>query len=151
MQTKGNNMFDAPTMGSNNSVRPADLEGHVVVIEPLEYVTSISTTYGETDAIRVNVHDISEKASHDDVLFFSTALVGSFKRDIGKKLLGKLGKGDAKPGQSAPWILIDLTTNEKAVAAASKYLNERTAASISAPSVDRTIAAAAKELDDLLL
>jgi hypothetical protein len=151
MQMKGNNMFDAPTMGSTNSVRPADLEGHVVVVEPLEYVSSISTTFGETDAIRVNVHDISEKASHDDVLFFSTALVGSFKRDIGKKLLGKLGKGDAKPGQSPPWILVDLTSNEKAVAAASKYMNERTAGSLSAPSTATASAKAASDLDDLLL
>lgn len=144
-------MFDAPTMGSTNSVRPADLEGHVLVVQPLEYVNSISTSFGEKDAIRVNVHDISEKASHDDVLFFGTALIGSLKRDIGKTLLGKMGKGEAKAGQSAPWILIDLTSNEKAVAAASKYMNERIAGSLSAPSTATASAKAASDLDDLLL
>ena len=144
-------MFDAPTMGSSNSVRPADLEGHVLVVQPLEYVNSISTSFGEKDAIRVNVHDISDKESHDDVLFFGTALIGSLKRDIGKTLLGKMGKGEAKAGQSAPWILIDLTSNEKAVAAASKYMNERTAGSLSAPSNATASAKAASDLDDLLL
>ena len=144
-------MFDAPTVGGSGSVRPADLEGHVLVVEPLEYVSSISTAFGEKDAIRVNVHDISEKTSHDDVLFFGTALIGSFKRDIGKKLLGQLGKGDAKPGQSAPWVLIDLTSNEKAVDAATKYMNGRTVSSMSAPSSASASAKAASDLDDLLL
>ncbi len=143
-------MFDSPST-STTGVRPADLEGHVLVIEPLEYVSSISTSFGDKDAIRCDVHDISDKESYPDTLFFGTALIGSFKRDIGKKLLGKLGKGDAKPGQSAPWILIDLTSNEKAVAAASKYMNERTGASLSAPSAAKESAKAAEELDDLLL
>lgn len=142
-------MFDAPTNGAGSSVRPSDLEGHVLVIEPLEYVTSVSTSFGDKDAIRVNVHDISEKQSHEDVLFFSAALVGTFKRDIGKKLLGKMGKGDAKSGQQAPWILVDLTSNDKAVTAATAYMNARTKASLSSPSADSTIAKAVQELQDL--
>ena len=144
-------MFDAPSVGSGSSIRPADVEGHVLVCEPIEYVGSMSTSFGETDAIRLVVHDISQKESHEDVLWFSAALVGSLKRDIGKSLLGKIGKGEAKAGQSAPWILIDLTSNEKAVAAASKYINERTAGSLSAPSNATASAKAASDLDDLLL
>lgn len=144
-------MFDAPSVGNGNSVRPADVEGHVIVCQPIEYVGSMSTSFGETDAIRLTVHDISEKESHDDVLWFSAALVGSLKRDIGKMVLGKMGKGDAKAGQSAPWVIIDLTSNEKAVAAASKYMNERTATSLSAPSTATASAKAASDLDDLLL
>ena len=66
-------------------------------------------------------------------------------------VLGKMGKGDAKAGQSAPWVIIDLTSNEKAVAAASKYMNERTAGSLSAPSNATASAKAASDLDDLLL
>jgi hypothetical protein len=143
-------MFDAPTSGGSDSVRPADLEGHVLVVEPIEYRPSVSTAFGDKDAIQVIVHDISEKTSHDDVLFFGSALIATLKRDIGKKVLAKMGKGEAKPGQSAPWILIDLTTNEKAVAAATTYMNTRTAASLSSPDAV-IVSKAAQELDDLLL
>jgi hypothetical protein len=38
-------------------------------------------------------------------------------------VLGVLGKGTAKPGQSAPWILIDASTEADAVTAATAYLN----------------------------
>jgi hypothetical protein len=143
-------MFDAPTSGGSDSVRPADLEGHVLVVEPIEYRPSVSTAFGDKDAIQVIVHDISEKTSHDDVLFFGSAVIATLKRDIGKKVLAKMGKGEAKPGQSAPWILIDLTTNEKAVAAATTYMNTRTAASLSSPDAV-IVSKAAQELDDLLL
>ena len=143
-------MFDAPTSGGSNSVRPADLEGHVLVVEPIEYLPSVITEYGDTDAIQVTVHDISEKTSYDDVRFFGSALIATLKRNIGKKVLAKMGKGEAKPGKSAPWILIDLTTNEKAVAAATTYMNTRTAASLSSPEAV-VINKAAQELDDLLL
>lgn len=143
-------MFDAPTSGGSDSVRPSDLEGHVLVVEPIEYRPSVSTAFGDKDAIQVTVHDISEKTSYDDVLFFGSALIATLKRDIGKKVLAKMGKGEAKPGQSAPWILIDLTTNEKAVAAATTYMNTRTAASLSSPEAV-VINKAAQELDDLLL
>lgn len=138
-------MFDAPSSGGSG-VKPADLEGHVLVVEPLEYVPNISTSFGEKDAIRCNVHDITDKQSHEDTLFFGTALIGSFKKDIGKRLLGKLGKGEAKPGQSAPWVLVDLTGNEKAVAAATKYMNERTKSTLAAPSSKDDI----DDLGDLL-
>ena len=144
-------MFDAPSTGGG-SIKPAELEGHVLVVEPLEYVASISTSFGDKDAIRVNVHDITAKESHEDVLFFGTALIGSMKKDIGKKLLGKMSKGEAKPGQSAPWILVDLTGNEKAVAAASKYMTERSKSQLSAPSKGNAaeIDAELDNLDDLL-
>lgn len=143
-------MFDAPSTGGSG-LKPADVEGHVLVVEPLEYVASISTSFGDKDAIRVTVHDITDKASYEDVLWFGTALIGSLKKDVGKRLLGKMSKGEAKPGQSAPWILVDLTGNEKAVAAASKYMTERTASTMSSPSSNKSeVDAAIDNLDDLL-
>jgi hypothetical protein len=145
-------MFDSPSVGGG-SVRAADLEGHVLVVEPLEHVQSISTSFGDKDAIRVNVYDITDKETHTDVLFFGTALIGSLKKDIGKKLLGKMSKGEAKPGQSAPWILVDLTGNEKAVAAATAYMTAQAKASLSAPAKsvkDAELEAAIDNLDDLI-
>ena len=124
--------FDAPTQGGG-SLKAADVEGHVLVVEPTEYVASIATSFGEKDAIRVTAHDITTSETHTDVLLFGTALIGALKGQIGKRVLGVMGKGTPKPGQSAPWLLIDASQDAGAVAAATKYLNGATAAPITAP------------------
>jgi hypothetical protein len=121
-------MFTAPGASSSSDVKPADLEGHLLVVEPLEYVENIPTSMGEKDAVRVTVHDISEQMSYEDILWFPRVLVGSLKGRIGQKVLAVLGKGTAKPGQSAPWLLIDATTQGDAVQAATAYMNGLTAA-----------------------
>lgn len=113
--------FDAPSQGGG-SLRPADVEGHLLVVEPTEYVAAIATSFGEKDAIRVTVHDITDSETHTDVLLFGTALIGSLKSQVGKRVLGVMTKGTAKPGQAAPWILEDATSNAKAVKAATAYL-----------------------------
>ena len=66
-------MFDAPATGGG-SLRPADVEGHLLIVEPTEYVASIATSFGEKDAIRVNVHDVTDDESHTDMHPFGTAL-----------------------------------------------------------------------------
>ena len=116
-------MFTAPAAGGGSDVRPADLEGHLLIVEPQEYCESIPTSMGDKDAVRVTIHDVTEGETHEDVLWFPKVLVGSLKGRIGQKVLAVLGKGTAKPGQSAPWILIDATTEADAVKAATAYLD----------------------------
>jgi hypothetical protein len=134
------NMFDAPA-SSGAGVKPVDVENHLLVVEPLEHVASMTTAYGESDAIRVNVHDITDSVTYDNVLWFPKALVSSLKLSIGKRVLGVMGKGTAKPGQSAPWVLIDASGSADAVKAATTYLNGQTAASMTAPQADPAPAA----------
>jgi hypothetical protein len=116
-------VFTAPAAGGGSDVRPADLEGHLLVVEPLEYVASIPTSMGDKDAVRVTIHDITDTETYEDVLWFPKVLVGSLKGRVGQKVLAVLGKGTAKPGQSAPWILIDATTDDDCVKAATAYLD----------------------------
>jgi hypothetical protein len=116
-------VFAAPAAGGGSDVRPADLEGHLLIVEPLEYVASIPTSMGDKDAVRVTIHDITDQATFEDVLWFPKVLVGSLKGRIGQKVLAVLGKGTAKPGQSAPWILVDATTDADCVTAATAYLD----------------------------
>jgi hypothetical protein len=78
---------------------------------------------GDKDAVRVTIHDITDTATYEDVLWFPKVLVGSLKGRIGQKVLAVLGKGTAKPGQSAPWILVDATTDNDCVKAATAYLD----------------------------
>ena len=116
-------MFTAPAAGGGSDVRPADLEGHLLIVEPQEYCESIPTSMGDKDAVRVTIHDITDSATYEDVLWFPKVLVGSLKGRIGQKVLAVLGKGTAKPGQSAPWILVDATTDNDCVKAATAYLD----------------------------
>jgi len=116
-------VFTAPAAGGGSDIRPADLEGHLLVVEPLEYVPSIPTMMGDKDAVRVTLHDITDNETYEDVLWFPKVVVGSLKGRIGQKVLAVLGKGIAKPGQFAPWILVDATTDDECVKAAQAYLD----------------------------
>lgn len=136
--------FSAPgSGGGGSSVTPADLEGHVVVIEPTEYVAAITTSFGEKDAVRATIHDISEQATHEDCLLFPGGLIAATKGRIGERVLGVIGKGTAKPGQAAPWIITDASSVPAAVEAATAYLTTRVAASITAPAAPAPAAAPA--------
>ena len=115
--------FASPAAGQTSDVRPADLEGHLLIVEPLEYCENIVTSLGDKDAVRVTIHDVTDSATYEDVLWFPKVLVGSLKTRIGQKVLAVLGKGTAKPGQSAPWILVDATGEADAVKAATAYLD----------------------------
>ena len=133
-------MFTAPAAAGGSDVRPADLEGHLLIVEPLEYVASIPTSMGDKDAVRVTIHDITESATHEDVLWFPKVLVGSLKGRIGQKVLAVLGKGTAKPGQSAPWILVDATTDNDCVKAATTYLDSIAGNQFADPEVEQLAA-----------
>lgn len=126
-------MFVSPSAASGDSIKPADVEGHLLVVEPIEYIASMATSFGDTDAVRINVHDINAQASYESVLWFSGGLVGSLKGRVGHKVLGTMGKGTAKPGMSAPWILNDASSNDKAVAAATAYLTGQVSAQLTTP------------------
>jgi hypothetical protein len=78
---------------------------------------------GDKDAVRVTIHDITDGATYEDVLWFPKVLVGSLQGRVGQQVLAVLGKGTAKPGQSAPWILVDATTDNDCVKAATAYLD----------------------------
>lgn len=126
--------FAAPAAGS--VLKPAEIEGHLLVVEPREYVESMSTAMGHSDAVRCTVHDITDATTYDEVLWFSTVLVASLKNRVGQKVLGVMAKGVAKPGQSAPWLLNDASSESKAVEAAKTYLAGSGVAAEPEPSKD---------------
>jgi hypothetical protein len=126
--------FAAPQTGGGNVVKPADIEGHLLVVEPTEFIEKMTTSMGESDAVGVTVHDITTGETTEGVLWFSKVLVSSLKGRIGQKVLAVMGKGDnPKPGQTAPWVLKDASGEPKAVEAATAYLTGQVAAQIAAP------------------
>ena len=113
--------FSAPST-NNESVKVADLNGHLLILEALEYKTGIPTVHGDADAIEVRINDLDTGQSHESVLFFNVALKNALKTKIGQKVLARIGQGTAKPGKSAPWILIDATGDADAVAKANAFI-----------------------------
>lgn len=141
-------MFDAPSSGT--VLKAEEVKDHLLVVQPTEYVPSITTAFGDSEAVRCDVHDITAQESYEGVLWFGRALVGSLKNAVGKQLLGVMGQGTAKPGQSAPWILVDATKSPEAIAAAEAYMAKVNAGKYAAPAAAAPAPAAAPAADATL-
>lgn len=107
--------FSQPASGSK--FRPADYQGKLLLVWPTEYRTGIKTDYGDSDAVAARVVVLDGEngfEEHDNVLFFQAALIGTLKPSVGnnKPVLGRLGRGTSKPGQSAPFILTPFTEED---------------------------------------
>jgi hypothetical protein len=114
--------FVPPSSNTSDSVKVADLNGHLLILEPTEYKTGIQTVHGESDAIEVRINDLDTGFTHESVLFFNVALKNALKAKVGQKVLARIGQGTAKPGKSAPWILLDATGDGEAVAKANAFI-----------------------------
>jgi len=124
--------FAAPSTQSE-SVKVADLAGHLLIITPTEYKVGIETVHGKAEAVEVEVIDLDTKQTHSSLLWFNVALRNALKNKIGQKVLARIGQGAAKPGKSAPWILVDATGDANAVALANAYLTIAPAPAIATP------------------
>ena len=138
--------FSAPS-SSTESVKVADLAGALLIIEPIEYKVGIQTVHGETDAIEVNLVDLDNNKTYNNVLFFNVALKNALKAKVGQKVLARIGQGVAKPGKSAPWILNDATGDAAAVAKANAFIG---GANTPAPQVVSDIVGITPEVAQLL-
>jgi hypothetical protein len=113
--------FAAPS-GATEQPKVADLAGALLIITPVEYKTGIPTVHGDAEAIEVNIVNLDNNEKHDGLLWFNVALRNALKNKLNQKVLAKIGQGTAKPGKSAPWILIDATNDADALAKANAYL-----------------------------
>ena len=98
------------------------LLGALLLITVHEHLTgdkAISTSFGPAEPIRCDVAVLDGPSTgevHADTLIFPRVLIGQLRPNIGKKVLGRLGQGTAKPGQSAPWTLLASSDDDKATA-----------------------------------
>lgn len=105
------------TAGSYIAIK--DLLGELVLFTPTEYVEEVQTDFGTKDAVMTDLVVLSQAGTeYDDVMIFQGSLIGQLKRKIpgGRKLLGVIGKGEAKKGQNAPYILEAPTDEQKQTA-----------------------------------
>ena len=121
-----------PFSSASSFDRIQDFEGQLLLVTPLEYLEGLNTSFGDNkdavdaDLVVLDAEDGPEEYS--SVRIFPGALIGTLKRaaklnqtnPMGdpttgflKMVLGRLGKGEAKKGMSAPWILQPPTEEDK--------------------------------------
>jgi hypothetical protein len=122
-------LFDAPAPTS--AIKWADHEGRLVLVWP-HVVKQFVFENGETGDViegRVIVLDApgGTPVEYGNTVIFPKLLQGQVRGNIGKNRpnLGRVGKGQAKPGKTAPWILLDPNENDKQLAV--KFLTNNVA------------------------
>ena len=112
-------MFNQPSAGGDR-VDIKELVGSLVLVWVREVRENVPTPYGESDAVACDIHVLDGAKGgekFENTLLFQRALIGSLRSFAGgEPVLGRVGTGIAKPGQSAPYILNDFTDQDAAVA-----------------------------------
>jgi len=113
-----------PFKSASENVGITQYEGNLLLVTPLEKIEEMATSFGEASPVKADFvvldgDDGFEEVS--DALIFPRALIaklesqakyneanpdGDPKTGHPRMTLGRLGKGEAKKGQSAPWILL---------------------------------------------
>lgn len=118
-----NDEFRSPS--SATGITWADLKGSLLLFKVHAVESGVSTVHGESDAVRADVIVLDGDAkgeTYADALVFPRVLQAQIKSSVGGMVLGRLGQGEAKKGQSAPWLLAESAEADKAIARA--YLAE---------------------------
>lgn len=136
-------MSDDPfKSGSDGGAGITEYGGQLLLVTPTEYVESISTSFGDTDAVRADfvVLDAPDGPEEvEDTLIFQRMLIGALKSQakfnekngvdeatgFPKMTLGVLIQDTErqKKNQSAPWVLAE--PNAEQAQAARNYLAEK--------------------------
>ena len=110
----------------SDGIKWAPLNGALLIIEPLSVETGIKTVHGDASAVKANVSVVDGELAGEvyaETLIFPKVLQSAVKGSVGGMVLGRLGQGAPKPGQSAPWVLEDATGNAADVKAAEAFLS----------------------------
>lgn len=126
----------------------ADHVDHLLEIEALG-AREMTTQMGPTRVVNANVRDITEGTQFSDQLIFQSVLVGALANTVGQKVLAYLRVGVAAPGKTAPYLLIDASEDQDALAAAGAAQGD-TPAPGSVPQGSGSVDAAVEALGGLL-
>jgi hypothetical protein len=106
----------------------------------------METVHGPGTAVNATILDVAEGKVYNDQLLFQSQLVASLRGTIGQTVLAYLRVGLAKPGKSAPYILIDASEDADALAAvngakSAPAITASAAAASDDPEVEQAVAA----------
>lgn len=131
------NPFATPAAASGG-IDLKSLLGALLIIEPHASEDGIQTVHGPSTAVRATVHVVDGPQANEvfeDALLFPKVLQGQLKSRIGQKVLGRLGQGVAKPGQSAPWVMQEAEPAD--IQTGTEYLNRLQSGQFAAPATQQ--------------
>lgn len=99
-----------------NGIKWAEVNNSLVIVEVLAVEHGIQTAFGESDAVRANISILDGELkgeSYEDCLVFPRALRAQLSSRVGSKVIGRVGQGAAKAGQSPPWLLSEATDADR--------------------------------------
>jgi hypothetical protein len=108
-------LFSTPSDLPSSGIKVADIEGALVIIKPEAEEIELETVHGDATARPSKVLVVEGPGAApewQDCLLFGAGLkaqAGAAARS-GKPIVGVLGKGEAKPGKNAPWVVKDPTS-----------------------------------------
>lgn len=111
--------FGSPA--SADGIKWEALKGSLLLVAPSSFETDINTVHGPANAVKATVSVLDGDQADEvyiDTLIFPKVLISQTKGSIGGMVLGRLGQGQKKPGQSPPWTLIEAVDADKVVARA---------------------------------
>lgn len=115
-----NDPFSNPSSASG--ITWADLKGALLLFKVHGVEAEVNTVHGANPAVRADVivlddkgADVEEGTVYGDTLVFPKVLQSQIKGSVGGMVLGRLGQGEAKKGQSAPWMLSEAQEADKQI------------------------------------
>lgn len=121
------NPFSGPS--SSTGIQWEDFKGALLIFKVHALESGIKTVHGEAQAVRADVIVLDGAHAgekYEDTLVFPKVLISQIKTKTGGMVLGRLGQGQKKPGQSAPWTISEPTPDD--VKVGMKWLEANTEA-----------------------
>jgi hypothetical protein len=128
-----NDQIDDPAQPSGG-VDWGALQNRLLLFDVIDIEKEISTVHGVKDAVRADLVVLDGPDAGKEylnTLVFPGVLISQLKSKVNKKVLGRLGTGEKKAGQNAPWKLITATDQDKQLG--QRYLASRAAKSMEPP------------------
>lgn len=104
--------FALPSETKGEGLGIGDFEGHLVILRAAGAETQMDTSFGESTYIPSQILDVDGDLTpegFEDIWVWSAGVRSQLKSatKAGKPIVGVVGKGTAKPGKSAPWLIIE--------------------------------------------
>lgn len=124
-KSKGGDGEDFEDPSSGDQFVNKDHVGSLVLFNLYEFERDFKTSAGLADIVRGDVTVLTkpsgkrlvEPLEYENTIVFGKVLVSTLKAQVGKKaVLGRLEEGEAKKGQSAPYILKPANDEERVIA-----------------------------------
>ena len=113
--------------GERSNFKLADHVGTLILFTPKSLEEGIETSFGAADAIKTDVvvlttekgKALKEPIEEFGALIFQRVVIGQLSESIAKRrVLGRIGKGVAKKGQSEPFLIEEPSDDDKVIARA---------------------------------